>query len=639
MNGRNKSSQNCEVRRGLSGSFSLRDYQLRISNFIATSLEKGKSVAVEAPTGTGKTIIGLYSAISFAKEKGLKIVYLTRTNSQQDQVINELRAMKGEFNIKALAFQGRHNLCPLYSEVEEKDDFSSDALSRFCNSRKKKVMEGNQGACRYFNWKVRAKETESHIFSNLPKVEEFSSYAVEHEFCPYESLKHAGSEADLVVMPYAYFLKREIADRFLSRWGVSRENLMLILDEAHNLPDISRDTSSYSLSINQINMAEKEAKNAGDPFLVEKMRSTDFCEALRNGILDMIIDLLKEREEARIRYDDLTGYIAAGSRISRDNFQKMVSAMYDLGETICDIREKEGRVPRSMVLNLAARLMIWADNSEDRFVQILSREQEGNVESFCLEPQEILEPLRESYSIHMSGTLEPFEVYRNVTGFRDMPLMKQESIFPERNRLFLYDDSITTKFDEMDESAINRISKRISEIVSSVRRKSVVFFTSYRLMETVMDREMDIDPLIEQRGMKQEELMRLISRFRRSSKPLFAVMGGRISEGINFPGNQLQLVIVVGIPYPRPDAKQKALQAYYEHRFHNGWEYSVTFPVVVKLRQAMGRLIRSTDDTGVAVILDKRATYFQKYIPEMRLSRDPGEDALNFFNEIEGNPK
>jgi DNA excision repair protein ERCC-2 len=191
----------------------------------------------------------------------------------------------------------------------------------------------------------------------------------------------------------------------------------------------------------------------------------------------------------------------------------------------------------------------------------------------------------------------------------------------------------------MDESAINRISRRISEIVSSVQRKAVVFFTSYRLMDTVLDRELDIDPLLEQKGMKQDELMALISRFRRSSKPLFGVMGGRISEGINFPGNELQLVIVVGIPYPRPDAKQKALQAYYEHRFHNGWEYSVTFPVVVKLRQAIGRLIRSSDDTGVAVILDKRATYFQKYIPEMRLSRDPGGDALNFFNEIEGNPK
>lgn len=619
--------------------FSLRDYQASIAGFIDRSLHNGRSVAIEAPTGTGKTIIGLYSAINFAREKGLKIIYLTRTNSQQDQVINELRAMKGTMGVKSLAFQGRHNLCPLYSEIEEKEDFSSEALSRFCNSRKKKVIEGNQGACRYFNWKVRSKETESYIFENIPKVEEFSRYAVENQFCPYESLKHASSEADLVVMPYAYFLKRDIADRFLSRWGVSRENLIIILDEAHNLPDIARDTSSYSLSINQVNLAEKEAKGAGDPFLVEKIRSTDFCEALRNAMLDMITDFLKEREEARIRYDDLTGYIAAGSRISRENFQRMVSAMFDLGETICDMKEKEGRVPRSALLNLAARLMIWADNSEDRYVQILSREMEGNIESFCLEPIEVLQPLRESYSIHMSGTLEPFEVYRNITGFTDMPFLKQESIFPERNRLFLYDDSISTKFDEMDEAAITKISGKVSEVISSINRKAVVFFTSYRLMERVLESDVDLDPFIEQKGMKQEELMAMISKFRKSGRPLFAVMGGRISEGINFPGNELQLVIIVGIPYPRPDAKQKALQAYYEHRFHHGWEYSVTFPVVVKIRQAIGRLIRSADDTGVAVILDRRASYFVKYVPELRLTRDPRGDAAAFFRELESTAK
>ncbi|MCL4438153.1 MAG: hypothetical protein M1616_02150 [Candidatus Thermoplasmatota archaeon] len=111
--------------------------------------------------------------------------------------------------------------------------------------------------------------------------------------------------------------------------------------------------------------------------------------------------------------------------------------------------------------------------------------------------------------------------------------------------------------------------------------------------------------------------------------------GGRISEGINFPGDQLQVAIIVGIPYPKPDAKQKALQNYYEHRFRRGWEYAVTFPVAVKLRQAIGRLIRSQNDTGVAIILDRRASYFRKYIPGLRLSRNPVEDSEEFFRDLD----
>ena len=108
--------------------------------------------------------------------------------------------------------------------------------------------------------------------------------------------------------------------------------------------------------------------------------------------------------------------------------------------------------------------------------------------------------------------------------------------------------------------------------------------------------------------------------------------GGRVSEGMNFPGIELELVIIAGIPYPRPDARQKAIQEYYEFRYHRGWEYAVTFPVSVRIRQAIGRLIRSSDDIGMAIILDRRASYFRKYIDGMYLSKNPAADAATFFS-------
>ena len=615
--------------------FQLRDYQSRISEFITSSLDRSRHAAFESPTGSGKTIIGLHASITYAKSHDLKIVYLTRTNSQQDQVVNELRLLAPIYNVRAVAFQGRHNLCPLYLETDGKNEFSSDSLSRFCNSRKKKVMEGNQSACRFYNWKVRNEKTVEYIFNNLPKVEEFSSYASENTFCPYESLKHAATEADLVIMPYAYFLNREISDRFLARWGVSRDRLIIVMDEAHNLMDAARDTSSYSISINLINLAEKEAKDAGDPLLLGTMKATDLCEAIRNAIFDLVGDLLKEREESVLKYQDFRAYVTTAAKVRSDVFEKCVSSMFDLGETICDSKEKEGRVPRSHILNLAARLLIWSDNSDEKYIQVLSGEKEGTIESYCIEPEDVLAPLRESFTIHMSGTLEPFHVYRNITGFHGMEMMKQGAIFPEENQLILYDDSISTKYDELDTPNIKKIGMIIEKLSSGLRKKVAVFFPSYRLMEMIIEGDLDMDPLIEEKGMKQDDLMRLISRFRIENNPLFAVMGGRISEGINFPGDELQMVIIVGIPYPKPNAKQRALQNYYDHRFHRGWEYAVTFPVVVKLRQAIGRLIRSSSDTGVAIILDRRATYFSKYIPGLRLSRNPLEDVSEFFSTLD----
>ncbi|HLH85312.1 MAG TPA: helicase C-terminal domain-containing protein, partial [Thermoplasmataceae archaeon] len=256
-------------------------------------------------------------------------------------------------------------------------------------------------------------------------------------------------------------------------------------------------------------------------------------------------------------------------------------------------------------------------------------------EIFCIEPTEILQPLRRSATIHMSGTLEPIEVYRNLTGFENLRFHRLKNVFPAENRLILYSDNFSTKFEDLDEEEFSKISAEIKRVILSVGMRSIVFFTSYNVLERVLELCGDLRPFIEKRGMDQVELMKMVGRFRKDTRPIFAVMGGRISEGMNFPGDELRLIIIVGIPYPKPDAKQKALFSYFEHRYHSGWEYSVTFPVITKLRQTVGRLLRSETDTGVVVILDRRAGYFRKYMPEMRLSRDILADAQDFFRSVD----
>ena len=98
-----------------------------------------------------------------------------------------------------------------------------------------------------------------------------------------------------------------------------------------------------------------------------------------------------------------------------------------------------------------------------------------------------------------------------------------------------------------------------------------------------------------------------VSQFRLSEGSiLFAITGGRISEGLDFPDKDMEMAILVGIPYPKPTARQEALRRYYDMRFGNGWERSSKIPAMRKMRQAIGRLIRSGTDRGAAVILDRR---------------------------------
>ena len=68
--------------------------------------------------------------------------------------------------------------------------------------------------------------------------------------------------------------------------------------------------------------------------------------------------------------------------------------------------------------------------------------------------------------------------------------------------------------------------------------------------------------------------MDLVSDFKESGNEngatLFSVMGGRISEGMDFPAEQLEISVIVGIPYPKPTARQRGLQRYYDIKFKKG---------------------------------------------------------------------
>ena len=87
---------------------------------------------------------------------------------------------------------------------------------------------------------------------------------------------------------------------------------------------------------------------------------------------------------------------------------------------------------------------------------------------------------------------------------------------------------------------------------------------------------------------------------------LMAVAGGVFAEGVDYPGEMLKAVAVVGPCLPAVSLEQDLLRRYYDERFERGFEYAFVVPGMTRVVQAAGRLIRSADDTGVIALLDKR---------------------------------
>lgn len=151
-----------------------------------------------------------------------------------------------------------------------------------------------------------------------------------------------------------------------------------------------------------------------------------------------------------------------------------------------------------------------------------------------------------------------------------------------------------------------------------------------RILDTQIEKDLGRRLFLEGQDMDGNELMDNITMFRTTpGAVLFCVCGGRVSEGLDFPGKEMELAIIVGIPYARPSARQKALLDYYRMRSGESWGPVVKAPAVRKMRQSVGRLIRSEHDRGIAVILDRRAGELEGL--DAVHTADPVGDVRRFF--------
>ena len=130
--------------------YKLRDNQEETISSIKATIGNRNHIVLESPTGSGKTFASLAGALDVALDKNLRIVYCVRTNSQQDQVIQELKQFKKVgHSIKAVALQGRDSLCPQQKVDSELKKSNWSEKSKMCTDLKKQV-ERKEAGCPFY---------------------------------------------------------------------------------------------------------------------------------------------------------------------------------------------------------------------------------------------------------------------------------------------------------------------------------------------------------------------------------------------------------------------------------------------------------------------------------------------------------
>ena len=301
----------------------------------------------------------------------------------------------------------------------------------------------------------------------------------------------------------------------------------------------------------------------------------------------------------------------------------------------------KGKLPRSHVHSLGRFLFFWFNLDDERYVKLAHGGANPRIEGSCLDPAVATDIFNSCHaSVHMSGTLSPLNEYRDSIGLpKDATLSSFPSPFPPENRKLIFLSNVTTRYDSIskDDSIIPRMQSYVSGVASELEERNMaVFFPSFALLERFVEngipRKYSGKLFHETRGESQKKLMELVKGFKsQKGAVLFSVMGGRLSEGIDYPGRELEVVVLAGIPYPRPTAKQRALERYYDIKFGKGWEYTVKAPTARRILQSIGRLIRTESDRGVAIILDFRAKQFADFLDGLTMCVDPVVETRKFF--------
>ena len=598
---------------------SLRAGQDIAINSIFNALKEEKHIVISAPNGFGKTITVLAAILPIIKESenNLRVIYLCRTHVQSKHVIEELvRIIKhldsSGFAVKlgGISLRGRASMC-FHPQVTEyaQDPGTAQLLCRELRS---------SGRCSFdLSLRENPKQLENllkRLTSHAVDASELLEICRNWEFCPYQVSKLVLNDMDIVVCNYQWLFSPYIRDTFLENIGSTLDNVILILDEAHNVPDVATEIASDQLTYFSVQQMIKEAE------ILDIQSISDFGEYLL-GVMD-----------------ELKGKVTDEMPISpqltlKKVFQNLEMPLFSeqlikLGENWQKMRLNEGKNPRSYLFSVGTFWMNWflKMNLKSYFFCAAKYSTKGGAESIkfeivSLDPKEILDPLLSKVysSISFSGTIEPIHYYTDIVGLPKSSTIELSlpSPFPKENVLALTIKSgLSTQGEKRNAETYKKYITYCREVVEAIPKNVGIFTASYEVLEGLMKNGLKNElnstgkeAFYEQKDMSSNQNDIMIAKYKACAQKtggvLVGVCGGRNAEGEDFPGDLMNGAIICGVPFAKPTPRIKALIDYYGGS-QKGKEYAYNMPAFRRANQAAGRPIRTLTDRGVILLLDYR---------------------------------
>ncbi|KAI5189944.1 chromosome transmission fidelity protein 1 [Nematocida sp. AWRm77] len=579
---------------------------------------------LESPTGTGKTISALLSAMFYLEESSalpegvscenaalLKelyntqqrhVIYACRTHKQLEQVSKELERLNrlAKTPVRGVVVGSRKVTC-INDRVKDSDNLNN--LCRLLVKHKK---------CAYHNGLVHnypAGYTKKEI-----SIEDAVRTGKECGFCPYFYLKDKASSSSVIILPYSLLLDKNV----FREYGLREAHTMVIVDEGHNLYGAVLEENSVSFLLADLEETlvrlkeyiEKHAEKS--PKKVEYLEVYIVLKRFQAYTEETQRQLAERKEEEEIL--TVNQFLLGWGGLDTDLFDiGEVIEKERLGARISPLQEHNVENRAEATLGKVAKLCtLFGMCSKESYVLITK-------EHFCFKniyPAEYVAYLRSVHCVLViGGTLHPSTDIDMLFGAE-----LHRKAYPSICKNIQV--SIATDYTFVHarrEKELQRMHAQVVQYAQTHPEGGILVFVqskeALRLTKEIHQRKsVSAGPCA--RGREaclwmfegESTLPEYTAAVESKKKPvLVCVLGGVFSEGINFSDDLCRMLIVCGLSLPKPSRETVHIAA------HRGKEWFVSQSMKV-VCQAIGRAVRKKTDYSYVVLLDSRFSTYRNML-------------------------
>ncbi len=604
--------------------------QIEMARAVARAFTTGEHLAVQAGTGTGKSLAYLVPAVAHALTDNRPVVVSTATIALQRQLVDRDLPRLADSLSGALPrrpvfalLKGRGNYLCLNkihngSTGAEPDDVPQEELfSPVAASALGRDVQ------RLTEW---SESTETgdrdELKPGVPdrswsQVSVSSRECIGVSRCPFgtdcfsERARERAGQADVVVTNHALLAIDAIGDL-----NVLPEHELLVVDEAHELADRVTSVATAELSATSLGVAHRRAGRVVTPELAQRLEAAiaTFSSALfdaRPGRIDVL-------DEEMANYLTVLRDSAHAARTAVDtarNDPKTTSARAEAATALSDVSDTASRILDSFVPAIPDRTdVVWIDQFDDNrsgtrtILRVAPLSVAGLLRTRLFGPNTAV---LTSATLTIGGSFDAMAsawgLVGGAAGDTADPTWRGLDVgspFDHAKSGILYVAAHLPAPGRDGTGSAEQLDE-ITALITAAGGRTLGLFSSMRAAKAAAEvlRQRLATPVLCQ---GDDTTSALVQRFADDEQTsLFGTLS--LWQGVDVPGPSLSLVLIDRIPFPRPDdplltARQRAVAA----RGGNGFMAVAASHAALLLAQGAGRLLRRVDDRGVVAVLDSR---------------------------------